>query len=224
MDTRIRKILKVNINANIRQSHLGSNISATFSFESVTDVLGTFVRFESSIDRNVDGSSYKDISLLCFGERAKPRENARVSHEASRRGEKTSRSCVSFRHPPTYGLLKWRDCSHSSYKEWRVIRSLNFTWTVRSLPAYSDSLFFPLRRSQNATDWWRTQGTMERRKKGGEAPTRSFSPSRLPLRANFHRGRGLWVRGSEQCWKKFLIRRDLSSHYNYHVTGRQVVF
>lgn len=80
--------------ANIRQSPLGRNISATFSFESVTDVLVTSVRFESFIDRNVDGSSYKDISLLCFGERTKPRENARVSHEASRRGRKTPRSRV----------------------------------------------------------------------------------------------------------------------------------
>ena len=68
------------------------------------------------------------------------------------------------------------------------------------------------------------QGTMERRKKGGEAPPRSFSPSRLSLRANFHRGRGLWVRGSEQCWKKPLTRRDLPSYYKYHVTGSQVVF
>ena len=44
------------------------------------------------------------------------------------------------------------------------------------------------------------QGTMERRKKGGEALPLSFSPFRLPLSANFHRGRGLWVQGSKQCW------------------------
>ena len=33
------------------------------------------------------------------------------------------------------------------------------------------------------------QGTMGKVKKGGLAPSRPFSPSRLPLRANFHRER-----------------------------------
>ena len=33
-----------------------------------------------------------------------------------------------------YGLPKWRDCSHLSYKEWWVSRSLNFIWKVLPLP------------------------------------------------------------------------------------------
>ena len=40
------------------------------------------------------------------------------------------------------------------------------------------------------------QGTMGRVQTAGEAPSRPLSPSRLPLRAHFHRQRDFWVRGS----------------------------
>ena len=40
------------------------------------------------------------------------------------------------------------------------------------------------------------QGTMGRVQTAGEAPSRPLSPSRLPLRAHFHRERDVWVRGS----------------------------
>ena len=40
------------------------------------------------------------------------------------------------------------------------------------------------------------QETMGRRKLTGEAPSRPFSPSRLPLRANLHQDKDVWVRGS----------------------------
>ena len=40
------------------------------------------------------------------------------------------------------------------------------------------------------------QGTMGRVQTAGEAPSRPLSPSRLPLRAHFHRERNVWVRGS----------------------------
>ena len=42
------------------------------------------------------------------------------------------------------------------------------------------------------------QGTKGRVKKGGLAPSRLFSPSRLLLRANFHRERDVWVRGGQR--------------------------
>ena len=44
----------------------------------------------------------------------------------------------------------------------------------------------------------KVQGTIGSVKKGGLAPSRPFSPSRLPLRANFHRERDVWVRGSSR--------------------------
>ena len=40
------------------------------------------------------------------------------------------------------------------------------------------------------------QGTMGRRKITGEAQSRPFSPSHLPLRANLHHEKDVWVRGS----------------------------
>ena len=40
------------------------------------------------------------------------------------------------------------------------------------------------------------QGTMGRRKTTGEAQSRPFSPSRLPLRKNLHHEKDVWVRGS----------------------------
>ena len=44
------------------------------------------------------------------------------------------------------------------------------------------------------------QGTVGRVQTAGEAPSRSLSPSRLPLRAHFHREgeRDVWVRGRSQ--------------------------
>ena len=42
------------------------------------------------------------------------------------------------------------------------------------------------------------QGTKGRVKKGGLAPSLLFSPSRLLLRANFHRARDVWVRGRQR--------------------------
>ena len=40
------------------------------------------------------------------------------------------------------------------------------------------------------------KGTMGRRKITGEAQSRPFYPSRLPLRANLHHEKDVWVRGS----------------------------
>ena len=40
------------------------------------------------------------------------------------------------------------------------------------------------------------QGTMGRVQTAGEATSRPLSPSRLPLRTNFHQKRDVWVRGS----------------------------
>ena len=39
------------------------------------------------------------------------------------------------------------------------------------------------------------QGTMGRVQTAGEAPSHPLSPSRLPLRAQFHQKRDVWVRG-----------------------------
>ena len=54
------------------------------------------------------------------------------------------------------------------------------------------------------------QGTMGRVKKGGLAPSRPFSPSYLPLRANFHRERDVWVRGRQR-----LVNSQGASNMNY---------
>ena len=56
------------------------------------------------------------------------------------------------------------------------------------------------------------QGTMGKRKVRVEATSRPFSPSRLPLRANFHRGRDVWVRGRGHT--VFLLRKKQLSQYS----------
>ena len=54
------------------------------------------------------------------------------------------------------------------------------------------------------------QGTKGRVKKGGLAPSRLFSPSRLLLRTNFHRERDVWVRGGQR-----IVNGQAASNMNY---------
>ena len=54
------------------------------------------------------------------------------------------------------------------------------------------------------------QGTKGRVKKGGVAPSRLFSPSRLLLRPNFHRERDVWLGGRQR-----IVNGQGASNMNY---------
>ena len=74
---------------------------------------------------------------------------------------------------------------------------------IARCPASSSgaSFFAWKRRARNASDWWWTAGDHGKGTDGGQSP---LSPSRLPLRAHFHRKRAVWVGGSEVSVKRGL--------------------
>ena len=73
---------------------------------------------------------------------------------------------------------------------------LTWPFTLNYLPPPQALRFSHRDRQEMQGNGDEAQGTIGRRKITGEAQSRPFSPSRLPLRANLHHEKDVWVRGS----------------------------
>ena len=69
-------------------------------------------------------------------------------------------------------------------------------YTYTPAPSSGASFFASSRRARNASDWWCTARDREKGTDCRRSTSRPLSPSRLPLRAHFHRERDVWVPGS----------------------------